>query len=58
MTIADPGKVELSQPRRDGLRDLTNAAVRKEIIDEARRDAQRSIARSRRSRRTSAQTTR
>ncbi|ROQ04425.1 hypothetical protein EDF54_2634 [Rathayibacter sp. PhB93] len=55
MTITDPGKVELSEPRRDGLRDLTDVAVRQQILDEARRDAQRSVARTRRGRRAAAQ---
>lgn len=50
MTIAEPGKVELAS-RASGLRDLTDPAVRERIVDEAKRDAQKSVLRALRSKR-------
>lgn len=48
MTIADSGKVELTAPRSSGLRDLSDPVARKQIADEAQRDAQKSVLRLRR----------
>lgn len=45
MTITVSGKVELTQPRSDELRDLSDPSVREAIVDEARRDARSSIVR-------------
>jgi len=50
MTIADPGKVEIV-PSATGLRDLSDPAVRERIVNEAKRDAQKSVLRARRSNR-------
>lgn len=52
MTIADPGKVRIV-PSAAGLRDLSDPAVREQIINEAKRDAQKSVLRARRSNRLS-----
>ncbi|MFS0852553.1 hypothetical protein [Microbacterium sp. 179-I 3D4 NHS] len=49
MTIADPGKVELLS-RASDLRDLSNPAVREQIVNEAKQDAQKSVLRGRRNR--------
>ena len=51
MTIADPGKIELNVPRASGLRDLSSPEVREKIVSDAKRDAQKSVLRARRSKR-------
>jgi hypothetical protein len=47
VTISTPGKIERTTPS-PGLRDLTDKNVRDQIVSEARKDANSSLARNRR----------
>jgi len=48
MTISTPGKIERTPPHVTQLRDLSNKAVRDQIISKAREDANSTLLRNRR----------
>jgi len=49
MTISTPGKIERTPQRSSRLRDLSNKVVREQIVSEARKDANSTLLRNRRS---------
>jgi hypothetical protein len=45
MTISTPGKIERTSPSPSRLRDLSSKSVRDQIVSEARKDANSTLAR-------------